>query len=172
MKRLVALGISIGVLAGLFTWFALSVTSLGSWTAPFVVWIGFAAWACFYAAGGGVPGLTKTVASTVSGLAWGWLILWAAAKVSSGSAAVLGLFVAVAAFGMCVQAAWGPLAFIPGAFVGAAAYFGNLGIFWATLASLVVGTLLAFASERLAGAIEKTLISRGADPSQPSAAPA
>ena len=160
MKRLVALGISIGVLAGLFTWFALSVTSLGNWTAPFVVWIGFAAWAVFYAAGGGRPGLIKTLASTLSGLVWGWLILWAATKVSSGSAAVLGLFVAIAAFGMCVQAAWGPLAFIPGAFVGAAAYFGNQGIFWATLASLVLGALLAFASEKLADVVEKALPAR------------
>jgi hypothetical protein len=63
-----------------------------------------------------------------------------------GPAAVLGLFVALAALGMCVQAAWGPPAFIPGAFVGAAAYFGNQGIFWATLVSLVAGALLAFAS--------------------------
>jgi hypothetical protein len=160
MKRLVALGISIGVLAGLFTWFALSVTSVGSWTAPFVVWIGFAAWAVFYAAGGGVPGLAKTLGSTLSGLVWGWLILWAATKVSAGSAAVLGLFVAIAAFGMCVQAAWGPLAFIPGAFVGAAAYFGNQGVFWATLASLVLGALLAFASEKFADVIEKVIPAR------------
>jgi hypothetical protein len=162
MKRLIALGISIGVLAGLFTWVALSITSIGSWTAPLVVWIGFAAWAVFYAAGAGVSGLTTTLASTASGVVWGWLILEAATKVSAGSAAVLGLFVALAAFGMCVQAAWGPLAFIPGAFVGAAAYFGNQGIFWATLVSLVVGALLAFASEKCADVIEKALPMRGA----------
>jgi xanthine/uracil permease len=100
MKRLVALGISIGVLAGLFTWFAVTVTSIGSWQAPFVVWIGFAAWACFYAAGGGVPGLSKT------------------------------------------------------------------------LASLVAGALLAFASERVADVIEKHLPARRPDPSLPPAAPA
>jgi hypothetical protein len=43
MKRLVALGISIGVLAGLFTWVAGSITAIGSLTAPLVVWVGFAA---------------------------------------------------------------------------------------------------------------------------------
>jgi hypothetical protein len=172
MKRLVALGISIGVLAGLFTWFAVTVTSIGSWQAPFVVWVGFAAWACFYATGGGVSGLSKTLASTASGLVWGWLILWAVARVSEGSAAVLGLFVALAAFGMCVQAAWRPLAFIPGTFVGAASYFGNQGIFWATLASLVAGALLAFASERVADLIDKHLPARRPDPSLPPAAPA
>ena len=45
MKRLIALGISIGVLAGLWTIFALSVAVIGGYKAPFVVWIGFAAWA-------------------------------------------------------------------------------------------------------------------------------
>ena len=52
MERLTALGISIGVLAGLSTWFAGTVTQLGSWQSPFVVWVAFASWACFYAAGG------------------------------------------------------------------------------------------------------------------------
>jgi hypothetical protein len=172
MKRLIALGISIGVLAGIFTWFALTVTHIGSWQAPFVVWIGFAAWACFYAAGGGTAGLLKALASNASGAVWGWAILWVATHLSASSAAVLGLCVALGAFGMCVQAAWGPLAFIPGAFVGAAAYFGNQGIFWATLASLVLGAVLAFASERLADVIEKTLPTRRAASPLSTATPA
>lgn len=160
MKRLIALGISIGVLAGLFTWVAASVTRIGSWQAPLVVWVGFAAWAVFYAAGGRTAGLVKTLASTVSGAVWGWLIVWAAGQVLAGSAAILGLFVALAAFGMCVQAAVPPLAFIPGAFIGAAAFFGNGAVFWATVASLVLGSLLAFASEVLGDVIERLLGSR------------
>ena len=160
MKRLIALGISIGVLAGLWTVLALSVPAIGGWQAPLVVWIGFAAWATFYAAGGRVPGLTKALGSNISGLVWGWALLWAATQISAGSAVVLGVFVALAAFGMCVQAAWPPLAFIPGAFVGAAAFFGNGGIFWATLVSLVAGALLAYASEILGDVIEKALLSR------------
>ena len=170
MKRLVALGISIGVLAGLWTVFALSVTEVAGYAAPFVVWIGFAAWAVFYAAGGRVPGLTKTLGSTLSGLLWGYALLWAANQVDEGSAVVLGLFVALAAFGMCVQAAVPLLAFIPGAFVGAAAYFGNAGIFWATLISLVAGALLAYASELLGDVIEKAL-SSGRAQSKPTTAP-
>ena len=157
MKRLLALGISIGVLAGLWTAFALSMPAIGGYAAPFVVWIGFAAWAVFYAAGGRLPGLTKTLGSTLSGLLWGFALLWAATQVSEGSAVVLGVFVALAAFGMCVQAAVPLLAFIPGAFIGAAAYFGNAGVFWSTLISLIAGALLAFASELLADVIEKAL---------------
>ena len=162
MKRLIALGISIGVLAGLWTVFALSVPSVAGYSAPFVVWIGFAAWAVFYAAGGRMPGLTKTLGSTLSGALWGFALLWAATRVSEGSAVVLGVFVALAAFGMCVQAAVPLLAFIPGAFVGAAAYFGSGGIFWATVLSLVAGALLAYASELLGDVIEKALPVRAA----------
>ena len=163
MKRLIALGISIGVLAGLWTVFALSIPAIGGYEAPFVVWIGFAAWATFYAAGGRLPGLTKTLGSNISGLLWGFALLWGATQVAAGSAVVLALFVAVAAFGMCVQATWAPLAFIPGAFVGAAAYFGNAGLFWSTLASLIAGALLAYASELLGDVIEKVLPGRRVD---------
>lgn len=157
MKRLIALGISIGVLAGLFTWFAGTVTAIGGWQTPFVVWVGFAAWACFYAAGGRRAGLEKTLASNVAGAVWGWLIVWAVGHTSS-SALVLGAFVAVAAFAMCVQAAWAPLGFIPGAFVGAAAFFGTGALFWSTVTSLVLGVLLAFASEVLGDVIERSLL--------------
>jgi hypothetical protein len=157
VKRLIALGISIGVLAGLFTWFAGSVPAIGGWKTPFVVWVAFAAWACFYAAGGRRPGLVKTLAANVVGAVWGWLIVQAVGHTSS-SPLVLGAFVAVAAFAMCIQAAWSPLGFIPGAFVGAAAFFGTSGLFWSTVASLVVGGLLAFVSELLGDVIERTLL--------------
>ena len=172
MKRLIALGVSIGVLAGLWTVVALTVSSVGGWEAPLVVWIGFAAWACFYAAGGRLPGLAKALASNVSGLLWGAALLWASTQVAAGSAVVLGLFVAVAAFGMCVQAALPVLAFIPGAFVGAAAYFGNGGLFWSTLASLIAGGLLAYASELLGDVVEKSLPGRRLDQPDPTTATA
>lgn len=158
MRRLVALGISIGVLAGLFTWVAGSITAIGSLTAPLVVWVGFAAWAVFYAAGGRTAGLVSTLGSTLSGLVWGWLILKATLGISAaGSPAVLGLMVALGAFAMCVQAGVKPLAFIPGAFIGAACFFGNGGLFWATAISLVGGALLAWLSEVLGDVVERAL---------------
>ncbi|MGQ5667337.1 DUF1097 domain-containing protein [Streptomyces sp. ECR2.10] len=66
-----------------------------------------------------------------------------------GSAVMLGVCVTVGAFGMCVQARWSPLPFIPGAFVGAACYFGNGALWQSTLISLVAGALLAYASQAL-----------------------
>ncbi|MEH3078217.1 MAG: DUF1097 domain-containing protein [Quadrisphaera sp.] len=160
MKRLLALGVSIGVLAGVLTWVGFSIPEAGTTAAVLVVWVGFAAWALFYAAGGGTGGLAKTVASTISGVVWGWLIIQGATAAMSGNALVLGIAVAVGAFGMCVQAAWKPLAFIPGAFVGAACFFGTGATGAAVLASvvsLVVGALLAFASEKGADVIEPLL---------------
>lgn len=71
---------------------------------------------------------------------------------------------------MCVQAAVPLLAFIPGAFVGAAAYFGSGGIFWATLVSLVAGALLAYASELLGDGVEKAPPRRRAPQAAPSTA--
>ena len=165
MNRLIALGITIGVLAGLFTWVSGSISSIGGLAAPLVVWVGFAAWACYYAAGGGKAGLGRVLLSNGSGLLWGWLILSAATLVNGSSAAVLGLFVALGAFGMCVQAFWGPLSFIPGAFVGAAAFFGNDTLFLPTPISLVAGALLAYLSELAAD----VLLSGSSRRSEPSA---
>ena len=177
MKRLVSLGLSIGVLAGVFTWFAFTVTSFGSWASPLVVWVGFAAWACFYALGGGMNALRVSGLSLASGVFWGWAIAAVWLKLSPSSMVVLGICVAVGAFMMCVQAALPPLAFIPSAFVGAAAYFGFAGGitrvgsvagevipagftstgFWSVLLSVIGGTVFAFLSEKGADVIEKAL---------------
>ena len=86
--------------------------------------------------------------------------MWAAGQVLAGSAAVLGLVVALAAFCMCVQAGWGPLAFIPGTFIGAASFSGTGTLFWSTVTSLVVGVLLAHASEVLGDVVERGLGAR------------
>ncbi len=133
------------------------MTQLGSWQSPFVVWVSFASWACSYAAGGRTQGLVRALVANVSGVGWGWLIVWAAGQVLAGSAAVLGLVVALAAFGMCVQVGWGPLASIPGTFIGAASSFGNGTLFWSAVTSLVVGVLLAYASEVLGDVVERGL---------------
>ena len=176
MKRLVAVGLSIGVLAGLFTWFAFGVlTEIGSWKTPLVVWVGFAAWACFYAAGGGTKSLVTNLGSVSSGVVWGFLIVFVWKNVSVTSMALLGLCVGVGAFLMCIQASVPALSFIPGAFIGAASYFGFGGasgftqqgyIFASVLVSAVGGLILAFLSERGADIIEKSLGLSPGDPAE------
>lgn len=63
---------------------------------------------------------------------------------------------------MCVQARWAPLSFIPGAFIGAACYFGNSTVWESTLISLVVGAVLAYASEALGSVLTKRQTARPA----------
>ena len=68
MDVLVALAISIGVLIAGWTYVALGPAALP-------VWAGIVAWGCFFAAGGKTTGLTKTIASNLSGVLWAFLAL-------------------------------------------------------------------------------------------------
>lgn len=137
MNPYLAVGITIGVLAGAWTEFSSAV--------GLVTWIAFVSWACFFAAGAKLGGLVKTVPSTISGAVYGWLIVWAAGAVG-GWPGALAVAVAVGAFLMCVQANWSVLSFIPGAFAGAACLFGAGGDLVATLIPLVAGAALGWLS--------------------------
>jgi hypothetical protein len=155
MDVLVALAISIGVLIAAWTYVALGVAALP-------VWAGIVAWGCFFAAGGKTTGLTKTVASNLSGVVWAFLALYAA-KSLGGGVPVLSVCVGVAALFMVLQAKIPALSFIPGAFLGAATAvsvvvgagttFPNPWI--KTIIALVIGALLGYLSELLAGAMTR-----------------
>jgi hypothetical protein len=141
MKPLVIIGITAGILAGLWTQFS---TPLG-----LITWVGFLSWACFFAAGGKRAGLLKTIPANLSGVLWGAVILWGAANLPIPGA--LGISVAIAAFAMCVQARWSVLGFIPGAFAGCAAYFGTTFDAAGTCLALIAGACLGWLSEYTAG---------------------
>jgi hypothetical protein len=160
MDVLVALAISIGILIAVWTYVALGVAALP-------VWAGIVAWGCFFAAGGKTAGLTKTIASNLSGVVWAFLALYAA-KSLGGGVPVLSVCVGVAALFMVLQAKLPTLSFIPGAFLGAATavsvVVGAGTTFphpWIkTIIALVVGALLGYVSELLAGTMTRG--SRGA----------
>ena len=149
MDALVALGLSIGVLIAGWTYLALGVAALP-------VWAGIVAWGCFFAAGGKTEGLTKTIASNLSGVLWAFvaLYLW---NSLGGGVPLLSLLVGIAAFIMVVQAKIPALSFIPGAFLGAATavsvVVGANGSWTNTIIALVAGALLGYLSEMLAGVI-------------------
>ena len=149
MDVLVALAISIGVLIAGWTYVALGPAALP-------VWAGIIAWGCFFAAGGKTTGLTKTIASNLSGVLWAFLALQAA-KSFGGGLPVLSVCVGVAALFMVLQAKISALSFIPGAFLGAATavsvVVGANGTWTRTIIALVVGAVLGYVSEALAGAI-------------------
>src|SRR6185503_14534887 len=112
MDALVALGLAIGILIAGWTYVALGVAALP-------VWAGIVAWGCFFAAGGKTEGLMKTIASNLSGVLWAFLAL-TAWNSFGGGLPMLSLLVGLAAVGMVLQAKIRTLAFIPGAFLGAA----------------------------------------------------
>jgi uncharacterized protein DUF1097 len=153
MDVIVALAISIGILIAGWTYVALGVAALP-------VWAGIVAWGCFFAAGGKTTGLTKTIASNLSGVVWAFLALEGARRFGGGLP-VLSAMVGLAAFFMVLQAKLPALSFIPGAFLGAATavsvVVGAGTAFphpWVkTIVALVVGAVLGYVSEMLAGSI-------------------
>jgi hypothetical protein len=149
MDALVALAISIGILIAGWTYLALGVAALP-------VWAGIIAWGCFFAAGGKTAGLTKTIASNLSGVLWAFLALYLANRFGGG-VPILSLLVGVAAFIMVLQAKIPALSFIPGAFLGAATavsvVVGASGTWTSTVIALVAGAVFGYISEMLAGAL-------------------
>lgn len=137
MKLYTALGITIGILAGIWTQLS-SVLHLYTWVA-------FIAWACFFAAGAGRTGFLKVLPSNLSGLVWGWLIVWGAGALGGWTGA-LAVTVAIGAFMMCIQANWSVLSFIPGAFAGTAVFFATGGDWIGSGIALIAGAALAWIS--------------------------
>ena len=144
MRSTIAVGITVGVLAGLWIW-ASQRFGLPAWGAV-------VSWAAFFAAGGKSAGLAKTLPAALSGVLWGWLAALAAGALTGWSGA-LAVAVGVAAFAMCAQALWRALSFIPGTFLGAATLFGTGVDVPATVAVLVIGVVLGLASEWSADAL-------------------
>ena len=85
----------------------------------------------------------------MSGVFWGFIMIWLMGLMP-GFPYALGVSVAIGSFMICIQANLKYLSFIPGAFCGAAGYFGSGLDIKATAISLIVGSLLAFASEWIA----------------------
>ena len=119
MDLLVALGISIGVLIAAWVYVAVGMPELG-----LIVWAGIIAWATFYAAGGGMEGLKKSVASNLAGNFWAAIALYVFNMMGGGNVVVLAIIFGIVAFIFCVQAKIPLLSFIPGAFLGAATWVG------------------------------------------------
>lgn len=161
MKGYLGVAVSIGVLAAVWTQVSVSL--------ELVTWVGFLAWACYFAAGGGRTGFARGTAANLSGLVYGRLVAAFIGAVSFPGA--LAVAVGVVAALVCVQAGWAPLSFIPGAFVGAAAHFGTAFSFWPTAIALVAGALLGWASGVL-GARLQVMATRRTPSAEPPSAPA
>lgn len=154
MNMLTALAVSIGVLIALWV-------KVGGMVFPNValaVPAGIIAWACFYAAGGKMQGLQKTVAANLSGVVWVWIAMALIAAANLGNFAWI--IIGVVAFLIVVQSKVGALSFIPGAFCGAAVAAGSgagtdITANVMVALALVAGAVLGYVSEMGAGMITK-----------------
>src|SRR6478735_5455157 len=135
MPALIALALSVGVLAVIDTW--LYVGPLAAFL-PGLVWISFIAWGCHFHSGGG----TKGSLTTVICMSFGALVGMVAVMLASGPLAGAGDFAAPIAVGLgaaviCLASAVSLLSTIP------------------AIVSVIIGALFGFVSELLANALTK-----------------
>lgn len=172
MTSLVALSVSIGVLAVVATWLA-----LGPLAGIYIVWAGFIAWATYFATGGNNAALRTTIVCGIWGVICAWVAgllltkLNVALPANLWPAIVVGVTVLVLCLGAHVEA----LSNIPAAVYGYAATAAVMlmgGVLTAegsgaltaadfsnpliTLSvSIVIGAIFGWASGKLAGALGK-----------------
>lgn len=121
---------------------------------PLQLWPVIVGLGCFIGAGGGVPGLQKSVLGTASGVAWALLYVSVSSAIGGGRPDIVdALILGAAIFGVIYQARLPMLSYTTGAMVGAATAMGaravtlNGGIRIAV--ALAIGCVLGILAERL-----------------------
>lgn len=170
MTQLIALFISISILAGVATWLFLAAGSI-------LIWAAFVAWACFFHSGGDNAALKSTIICNVFGVICAWIAALIILTVPLGDSLGLPLWaaivVAVTVGGYVLAAHVELLSSIPGTTYGYACTFAfllqtpdrlsvdaltgaNLGNGLIVVPiSMVIGALFGFASGKLAGTMTK-----------------
>lgn len=154
MDYLTSVAITIGILTGLWSGIGLNY--------GLIIWIGFVSWACYFASGTKVEGLTKTLAANLVGAFWAFIAIQGFTLLNKQGMALpvaVGITVGIVCAIMVLEARISILSFIPGAFAGAAAFFGG-NVFesasWtAVVIALIAGALLGYISDVAAKAIMK-----------------
>ena len=167
MDLITALAISIGVLGGIAAFWMLSPIGFG-----LQIWIAFIAWAAFYHCGGKEAGLTKALTNNIFGAIMAYIALLLVTQIPLGGVLGVplwaGICVLITVF-ILVYAAKSPtLSDIPAGVLGYAATAGlalagnKLGAvttaslenpFIIAVISLIVGAILGYISEKVAGAL-------------------
>jgi len=157
MPSLIALALSIGVLATGATWLF-----LGPFAAMLMqVWQAFIAWACFFHSGADVEGAKKTVICMSFGAVIGALSVMLAGQLGALDSLAAPLAVGIGAAVLVLAAHVGLLSTIPASFYGFASIAGLIllkGVpapqaILPTLLSIVIGTAFGFASAKLGAAM-------------------
>ena len=164
MDIITALAVIIGSIGGVATWGAVT---LGS--AFVLIWAIFIGWGSFFHCGGKEEGLQKTIAGSVWGAIFATVALIALTSIGV-TAVTAGLCVGITVLVMILGAKLPLLSAIPAAVYGYAATAGLFllagagygegagGIIKVAVAiavSLVIGVILGYVSEKIAGAVAK-----------------
>jgi hypothetical protein len=154
MKLLHALALSIAALVALWVYL-----SIGRPELRFSPWIGFVAWAAFFAAGGGTQGAIKSIAGGIAAILLTAATMAAVTALGGGLSWLIGL-VAVLAFVLVAMADVPLLSYTPAAFLGAASFFGAGGKADETILIVSItwlaGVALGYASELMGKRIAKS----------------
>ncbi|NFN87972.1 DUF1097 domain-containing protein [Clostridium sporogenes] len=137
MSLLMCISIGVGILSGVWG-FVSSYFGL-------ITWVGFIGCTSYYAAGGKLKGLKKSVATNMTGVLWAMLIIITSNYLgfSLAGAIMTGIF----SFVMCAQARFELLSFIPGTFCGSCSTFGSNGNWKGVIIALICGAFLGYSSE-------------------------
>ena len=165
-KGLIGVSISVGILAG--SWILLEAIygDLGIKEPLNFKGIGtasFLGWATFYAAGGKKAGFRSGLATNLTGVCWGivMVLIWTLLGAYSNYLGAL-VGVGIGAAGMCFQAHVKRLGFIPGAFIGASTFFAlggtiSMPVILTAVFGLIIGLFLGWISEVWGGKIAAQL---------------
>jgi hypothetical protein len=121
MSELLALSVSVAALGGIWAFIA-----LGPLAAFALVWAGFIAAGCFFAAGGDTKALTKTIAGMIYGAVIAWIALLVIAKVPMPALGTVwpAIVVGVTVFFLVIVASVDLLSCVPANVFGYAALVG------------------------------------------------
>ncbi len=139
MSYLLAVGITVGLLAGGWVYFSGIVSFIG--------YAGFLGWASYFAAGGGIKGVKSALSTNLIGVFWGVCTI---ALCNLFPAVPSILFTILFAAIMCWQAKFPILGFIPGTFIGNAVYYASGNNWQGAAVGLVCGIALGLLSDELA----------------------
>jgi hypothetical protein len=149
MKKFTAIGVSSGIVAGIW---AGASASLGLGTLA-----GFLAWSTYFAAGGGKKGIKAGLIANLCGICWGFI----EAKLSVilgpyvGNILAVALATGVGSAVICWQSKVDLLKFIPGTFIGCTAFFATNLDFKLTLISMIIGSSIGYVSDILVNVLAK-----------------
>lgn len=154
MKPLIALALSIAVLVGLWVYLSIGIPAL-----QLIPWIGFVAWATFFAAGGGNAAIARSLVPAIVAVLLTAATLYAVGLSGGGLIAMI-VLIAVLAFILVAMAGHSALAYTPAAFLGAATYFGSGGKIDASIAFVIVtwiaGVAFGYVSESIGKRLTRT----------------